>query len=219
MPRGSNGFGYDPYFWLPDLGVTAAQLTAADEKNAQSSRQGHARPARPAHRARAAPVSGAAAELAGSALALYVHMPWCVRKCPYCDFNSHQLKSAAPDASYIDALIRDFDLELPPHRSSPDRHRILRRRHAESVFARGIQPSARRAAAANRVCRGCGNHPGSESRDHRTRPFRRLSRCGHQSRVVGRAELCSACAQILGAHPLGRRHAPRGRGIARRQAR
>jgi len=42
-----------------------------------------------------------------------VHMPWCVRKCPYCDFNSHQLKSAAPDGSYIDALIRDFDTELP----------------------------------------------------------------------------------------------------------
>jgi putative oxygen-independent coproporphyrinogen III oxidase len=40
-------------------------------------------------------------------------MPWCVRKCPYCDFNSHQLKSAKPDASYIDALIRDFDCELP----------------------------------------------------------------------------------------------------------
>jgi putative oxygen-independent coproporphyrinogen III oxidase len=46
-------------------------------------------------------------------LSLYVHMPWCVRKCPYCDFNSHQLKSAAPDGSYIDALIRDFDMEWP----------------------------------------------------------------------------------------------------------
>jgi putative oxygen-independent coproporphyrinogen III oxidase len=46
-------------------------------------------------------------------LSLYVHMPWCVRKCPYCDFNSHQLRSAAPDGSYIDALIRDFDMELP----------------------------------------------------------------------------------------------------------
>jgi putative oxygen-independent coproporphyrinogen III oxidase len=45
-------------------------------------------------------------------LSLYVHMPWCVRKCPYCDFNSHQLKSAAPDGGYIDALIRDFDAEL-----------------------------------------------------------------------------------------------------------
>jgi putative oxygen-independent coproporphyrinogen III oxidase len=47
------------------------------------------------------------------ALSLYVHLPWCVRKCPYCDFNSHQLTSAAPDGSYIDALIRDFDMELP----------------------------------------------------------------------------------------------------------
>ena len=46
-------------------------------------------------------------------LALYVHMPWCVRKCPYCDFNSHQLKSAQPDGAYLDALIRDFDAELP----------------------------------------------------------------------------------------------------------
>jgi len=48
-----------------------------------------------------------------ASLALYVHMPWCVRKCPYCDFNSHQLKSAHPDGSYIDALIRDFDIEAP----------------------------------------------------------------------------------------------------------
>jgi putative oxygen-independent coproporphyrinogen III oxidase len=48
-----------------------------------------------------------------ASLALYVHMPWCVRKCPYCDFNSHQLKSAQPDGSYIDALIRDFDIEAP----------------------------------------------------------------------------------------------------------
>lgn len=46
-------------------------------------------------------------------LALYVHMPWCVRKCPYCDFNSHQLKSASPPGDYIDALIRDFDSEVP----------------------------------------------------------------------------------------------------------
>jgi len=46
-------------------------------------------------------------------LTLYVHMPWCVRKCPYCDFNSHQLKSARPDVSYIAALLRDFERELP----------------------------------------------------------------------------------------------------------
>jgi putative oxygen-independent coproporphyrinogen III oxidase len=64
-------------------------------------------------------------------LALYVHMPWCVRKCPYCDFNSHQLKSGQPDATYIDALIRDFELEAP---------RVLGRR-IESVFFGGGTPS------------------------------------------------------------------------------
>ena len=48
-----------------------------------------------------------------TALALYVHMPWCVRKCPYCDFNSHQLKTARPDTSYIETLISDFDAEYP----------------------------------------------------------------------------------------------------------
>src|SRR5271168_3692851 len=66
-----------------------------------------------------------------ASLALYVHMPWCVRKCPYCDFNSHQLKSALPDAAYIDALIRDFDLELPR----------LEGRRIETVFFGGGTPS------------------------------------------------------------------------------
>ena len=64
-------------------------------------------------------------------LSLYVHMPWCVRKCPYCDFNSHQLKSGRPDASYIDALIRDFDLEAPR----------VRGRRIDSVFFGGGTPS------------------------------------------------------------------------------
>jgi putative oxygen-independent coproporphyrinogen III oxidase len=58
-------------------------------------------------------------------------MPWCVRKCPYCDFNSHQLKSAEPDASYIDALLRDFDAELP----------LLSGRRIDSVFFGGGTPS------------------------------------------------------------------------------
>jgi putative oxygen-independent coproporphyrinogen III oxidase len=64
-------------------------------------------------------------------LALYVHMPWCVRKCPYCDFNSHQLKSAQPDSAYIDSLLRDVDLEMP---------RIAGRR-IDSVFFGGGTPS------------------------------------------------------------------------------
>jgi putative oxygen-independent coproporphyrinogen III oxidase len=46
-------------------------------------------------------------------LSLYVHVPWCVRKCPYCDFNSHEAKGRFPEAAYIDALIRDLELALP----------------------------------------------------------------------------------------------------------
>ncbi|MCK9532702.1 MAG: radical SAM family heme chaperone HemW [Gammaproteobacteria bacterium] len=46
-------------------------------------------------------------------LSLYVHVPWCVRKCPYCDFNSHEAADGIPEAAYIDALIADLEQELP----------------------------------------------------------------------------------------------------------
>ncbi len=44
-------------------------------------------------------------------LSLYVHLPWCVRKCPYCDFNSHSAGTAAPTGRYLDALISDLERE------------------------------------------------------------------------------------------------------------
>ena len=46
-------------------------------------------------------------------LSLYIHIPWCVRKCPYCDFNSHQARGALPEQQYVAALIRDLELALP----------------------------------------------------------------------------------------------------------
>ncbi|HEY0721120.1 MAG TPA: radical SAM family heme chaperone HemW [Gammaproteobacteria bacterium] len=46
-------------------------------------------------------------------LSLYLHFPWCVRKCPYCDFNSHELKGAIPEAAYVEALLNDLEEELP----------------------------------------------------------------------------------------------------------
>ena len=64
-------------------------------------------------------------------LSVYVHLPWCVRKCPYCDFNSHQLKSAAPDGAYIDALLADLQAELPD----------IGTRQVQSLFFGGGTPS------------------------------------------------------------------------------
>ena len=46
-------------------------------------------------------------------LSLYIHIPWCVRKCPYCDFNSHESRGALPEQEYVAALIRDLELSLP----------------------------------------------------------------------------------------------------------
>jgi oxygen-independent coproporphyrinogen-3 oxidase len=46
-------------------------------------------------------------------LSLYVHVPWCVRKCPYCDFNSHELRASLPERDYVEALITDLEQVLP----------------------------------------------------------------------------------------------------------
>ncbi len=46
-------------------------------------------------------------------LSLYVHIPWCLKKCPYCDFNSHEKRGELPEAQYVDALIADLESVLP----------------------------------------------------------------------------------------------------------
>ncbi len=64
-------------------------------------------------------------------LALYVHLPWCVRKCPYCDFNSHQAPSQLPAEEYVDALLADLELDLP----------LVWGRTVQSIFFGGGTPS------------------------------------------------------------------------------
>ena len=65
-------------------------------------------------------------------LALYVHFPWCVRKCPYCDFNSHEHKGGDfPEAAYLDAVRRDIELSLP----------LIWGRKIHSIFIGGGTPS------------------------------------------------------------------------------
>ena len=46
-------------------------------------------------------------------LSLYIHVPWCVRKCPYCDFNSHEARGEIPEREYVQALVRDLEMSLP----------------------------------------------------------------------------------------------------------
>jgi oxygen-independent coproporphyrinogen-3 oxidase len=46
-------------------------------------------------------------------LSLYVHIPWCLKKCPYCDFNSHEARDDIPEAAYVDALLADLEFALP----------------------------------------------------------------------------------------------------------
>ncbi len=64
-------------------------------------------------------------------LALYIHIPWCVRKCPYCDFNSHEARDGVPEQEYISALTADLDSALP----------LVWGRRIYSVFFGGGTPS------------------------------------------------------------------------------
>ena len=68
-------------------------------------------------------------------LALYVHMPWCVKKCPYCDFNSHGLRGEPPYSAYIDTLLADLDADLGDFGAAAQRRPIV------SVFFGGGTPS------------------------------------------------------------------------------
>jgi oxygen-independent coproporphyrinogen-3 oxidase len=64
-------------------------------------------------------------------LSLYLHIPWCVRKCPYCDFNSHEIRGEFPELAYINSLIRDLELALP----------LIWGRKVYSIFLGGGTPS------------------------------------------------------------------------------
>ncbi|MEJ6655396.1 MAG: radical SAM family heme chaperone HemW [Pseudomonas sp.] len=74
-------------------------------------------------------------------LAAYVHIPWCVRKCPYCDFNSHTHQGGLPEDAYIDALIADLDEDLA----------YAHDRELTSIFFGGGTPSLFSAASLGRL--------------------------------------------------------------------
>ena len=80
-------------------------------------------------------------------LSLYIHIPWCIKKCPYCDFNSHSLKNlqnGLPEVAYVDALLTDLQTELPNIWGRP----------VETIFIGGGTPSLFSAAAIDRLLSG-----------------------------------------------------------------
>lgn len=77
-------------------------------------------------------------------LSLYVHLPWCVKKCPYCDFNSHEQRGEVPEAAYVDALLDDLASELP----------AVWGRSIGTVFIGGGTPSLFSAAAIDKLMSG-----------------------------------------------------------------
>ncbi len=80
-------------------------------------------------------------------LSLYVHIPWCVQKCPYCDFNSHALKHSIPETQYIDALIDDLEQDIARFKldNAP--------RKLHSIFIGGGTPSLISAQQIGRLLR------------------------------------------------------------------
>ena len=77
-------------------------------------------------------------------LSLYVHFPWCVRKCPYCDFNSHPVRDPVPEARYVDAVLTDLAAESP----------LVSGREVISVFIGGGTPSLLSGDAVGRLLDG-----------------------------------------------------------------
>jgi oxygen-independent coproporphyrinogen-3 oxidase len=77
-------------------------------------------------------------------LSLYIHIPWCVKKCPYCDFNSHGQKDALPETAYIDALLADLESALPD----------IWGRKIHSIFFGGGTPSLFSADGIDRILTG-----------------------------------------------------------------
>jgi putative oxygen-independent coproporphyrinogen III oxidase len=78
-------------------------------------------------------------------LSLYIHIPWCIKKCPYCDFNSHAVKDGMPEAAYIDALLRDLAEDVRRYRIN---------RPIRSIFIGGGTPSLFSPEAFDRLLSG-----------------------------------------------------------------
>ena len=144
-------------------------------------------------------------------LSLYIHFPWCVKKCPYCDFNSHEAKGGGfPEKEYLDALRADLEMALP----------LIWGRKIYTVFIGGGTPSLMSAAGLDRLLSDLrtllpldgaaeitmeanpGTFEAEKFKSYRASGINRLS--------IGIQSFNARHLQCAGPHPRRRRGAPRG---------
>ncbi len=137
-------------------------------------------------------------------LSLYVHLPWCVRKCPYCDFNSHELRAARPDPAYVDALLADFEGERP----------AIEDRRIETVFFGGGTPSLFAADEIARMLEGLrarARFAGDAEITLEANPgtVERGAFAGYRAAGINRVSLGAQSFDAAALRAIGRIHSPR----------
>ena len=184
-PRGTAGFGYDPIF-LPDGHArTFGEMTSLEKHGLPPLGLGLS------HRARAfvkaARRSASTAADRKPAFGVYVHWPFCLSKCPYCDFNSHVRHAPIDEERFVRAFAREIETtaaRAPGRVVSLD---LSRRRHAvaDEAANRRRDPRCDRQALARRRRRR--NHARSQPDQRRGDALSRLSRRRRQPRLARRA--------------------------------
>ena len=182
-PRGTLGFGYDPLF-LPD-GQTQ-HLRRDVERGEARPAAAWPRPVAPRPRLPQAR-GGVSCANADATFGVYVHWPFCLSKCPYCDFNSHVRHAAIDEPRFL----RAFQAEIAATAARSARpHRVehlLRRRHAVADAARHRRHDPRHHRQALDRAAECRGHARSQSDQRRGDALSRLSRGRRQPRLARRA--------------------------------
>ena len=124
-------------------------------------------------------------------LSLYIHIPWCQRKCPYCDFNSHESRHPLPEADYVDALLRDLEQDLA----------YVQGRSLQSIFIGGGTPSLLTGDALGQVSSQTLPHLVAVSKQSTVpilRPLLGMPKEAiiDQARVVGTAEMSARAREV-----------------------
>ncbi|MBV8146759.1 MAG: radical SAM family heme chaperone HemW, partial [Gammaproteobacteria bacterium] len=142
-------------------------------------------------------------ELLTPPLALYVHFPWCVRKCPYCDFNSYTLNGELPEERYIARLLRDIESQSPQ----------VEGRAVSSIFFGGGTPSLFAAESVAAVLEGARRRPGvvpdvEVTLEANPGAIERGAFRDYRAAGVTRVSLGAQSFDEYALHALGRVHSP-----------